>query len=173
MGMIKKSAGSVASYIVFAQIILIVALLPIFSFQKVEGKMFSPLAFTLGYALLGSLILSITYVPAMIKVLLKKDIKEKGDFVSRGFQNYMNLLFLWSTKFSKATISCFLGLLIVCTTAFMFYETEFIPSLNEGAIYVRATLPNSVNLEESVRLSQEMKEKISNFEEVEFVLTQT
>src|SRR5690554_5663964 len=173
MGMIKKSAGSVASYIVFAQIILIVALLPIFSFQKVEGKMFSPLAFTLGYALLGSLILSITYVPAMIKVLLKKDIKEKGNFVSRGFQKYMNLLFLWSTKFSKATISFFLGLLIVCTTAFMFYGTEFIPSLNEGAIYVRATLPNSVNLGESVRLSQEMKEKIRNFEEVEFVLTQT
>ncbi|WP_417265244.1 efflux RND transporter permease subunit [Brumimicrobium sp.] len=173
MGMIKKSAGSVASYIVFAQIILIVALLPIFSFQKVEGKMFSPLAFTLGYALLGSLILSITYVPAMIKVMLKKDIKEKGNFVSRGFQKYMNLLFLWSTKFSKATISFFLGLLIVCTTAFMFYGTEFIPSLNEGAIYVRATLPNSVNLEESVRLSQEMKEKIRNFEEVEFVLTQT
>lgn len=49
MGVIKKSAGSVASYIFFALIILIVALLPIFSFQKVEGKMFTPLAFTLGY----------------------------------------------------------------------------------------------------------------------------
>src|SRR5690554_2358416 len=123
-GLIKKGTGSVATYVVFAQIILIVALLPIFSFQKVEGKMFSPLAFTLGYALLGSLILSITYVPAMIKVLLKKDIKEKGNFVSRGFQKYMNLLFLWSTKFSKATISFFLGLLIVCTTAFMFYGSR-------------------------------------------------
>src|SRR5690606_24317683 len=63
MGVIKTSAGSVASYIFFALMILIVALLPIFSFQKVEGKMFTPLAFTLGYALLGSLILSLTYVP--------------------------------------------------------------------------------------------------------------
>lgn len=173
MGMIKKSAGSVASYIVFAQIILIVALLPIFSFQKVEGKMFSPLAFTLGYALLGSLILSITYVPVMIKVLLKKDVKEKGNFISRGFQKYMNKLFLWSAKFSKLTIGSFIGLTIICTTAFMFYGTEFIPNLNEGAMYVRATLPNSINLEESVRLSQEMKAKIRTFEEVEFVLTQT
>jgi len=173
MGMIKKSAGSVASYIVFAQIILIVALLPIFSFQKVEGKMFSPLAFTLGYALLGSLILSITYVPAMIKVLLKRDIKEKGNFISRAFQKYMNKMFLLSTRYSKATISGFIGLLVICSTAFMFYGTEFIPSLNEGAMYVRATLPNSINLGESVRLSQEMKEKIRNFEEVEFVLTQT
>ena len=56
-GIIKKSAGGVASHIFFAQIILVVALFPIFSFQKVEGKMFSPLAFTLVYALLESLIL--------------------------------------------------------------------------------------------------------------------
>ena len=76
-GIIKRSAGSMVSYIVFAQIILIVALIPIFSFKKVEGKMFSPLAFTLGYALLGSLILSITYVPAMCKVLLRKILLRK------------------------------------------------------------------------------------------------
>ena len=173
MGIIKKSASSVASYIVFAQIILIVALLPIFSFQKVEGKMFSPLAFTLGYALLGSLILSITYVPAMIRLLLKRDIKEKGNFLSRGLKEFMNILFKWSTRFSKLTVSVFIGLIVLCTTAFMFYGTEFIPSLNEGAMYVRATLPNSINLEESVRLSHEMKDKIRKFEEVEFVLTQT
>src|SRR5690554_5064696 len=95
MGLIKKSTGSVATYIVFAQIILIVALLPIFSFQKVEGKMFSPLAFTLGYALLGSLILSITYVPAMIKLLLTKNIVEKENRVSRFFQNNLFKMFLW------------------------------------------------------------------------------
>jgi cobalt-zinc-cadmium resistance protein CzcA len=74
-GLLRK-AGSVASYIFFALLILIVALM-IFSFQKVEGKMFSPLAFTLGYALLGSLILSLTYVPAMCKLLLTKNIEEK------------------------------------------------------------------------------------------------
>lgn len=83
MGVIKKSAGSVASYIFFALIILIVALLPIFSFQKVEGKMFTPLAFTLGYALLGSLILSLTYVPAMCKLLFTKNIEEKENVISR------------------------------------------------------------------------------------------
>src|SRR5690606_13000623 len=68
LGLIKRSAGSVATYIFFALIILIVALMPIFSFQKVEGKMFTPLAFTLGYAVLGSLILSLTYVPPMCQV---------------------------------------------------------------------------------------------------------
>ncbi|HTO38045.1 MAG TPA: CusA/CzcA family heavy metal efflux RND transporter [Brumimicrobium sp.] len=172
-GIIKKSAGSVATYIVFAQIILIFALFPIFSFQKVEGKMFSPLAFTLGWALVGSLILSITYVPAMIKLLLKKDIRERENLIARTFQNSMNRLFLFSNRFKRATLSTYIGLLLITGTAFMFYGTEFIPSLNEGALYVRATLPNSVNLEESVRFAQEMKGKIREFDEVEFVLTQT
>src|SRR5690554_1482188 len=173
MGLIKKSAGSVATYIVFAQIILIVALLPIYSFQKVEGKMFSPLAFTLGYALLGSLLLSITYVPALCKVLLTKNISEKENFISRFFRNTLFKLFLWSNRRKKATLIGFVSILTVCTLSFLFYGTEFIPKLNEGALYVRATLPNSVNLDESVRLSKEMKEKIREFDEVKFVLTQT
>src|SRR5690625_6742662 len=92
-GLIKKNAGNVAGYIVFAQLILIVALIPIFSFQKVEGKMFSPLAFTLGYALLGSLILSITYVPALCKVLLRKNIVERENFISKFFNRSMYKMF--------------------------------------------------------------------------------
>ncbi|GLU51497.1 hypothetical protein Dfri01_09580 [Dyadobacter frigoris] len=87
LGLMKRSVKHVASHIFFAQIILIVALLPIFSFQKVEGKMFTPLAFTLGYALVGSLILSLTFVPAMCKVLLKRDIKETSNPVVNFFRN--------------------------------------------------------------------------------------
>jgi len=172
MGLIKRSAGSVATYIVFAQLILIVALLPIFSFQKVEGKMFSPLAFTLGYALTGSLLLSITYVPALCKFLLTKNIKEKENFISRFFRQNLFNLFLWSNKRKKLTLVSFILLLIACTVGFVFYGSEFIPKLNEGAIYVRATLPNSVSLEESQRLAKEMKRKLLSFEEVKFVLNQ-
>jgi cobalt-zinc-cadmium resistance protein CzcA len=171
-GLIKKSAGSVAKYIVFAQIILIVALIPIFSFQKVEGKMFSPLAFTLGYALIGSLILSITYVPTMCKVMLTKNIEEKENFVSRFFKDNMYKLFQWSSKFKRTTIAGFIVALVMSVTGFMFIGTEFIPKLNEGALYVRATLPNSVNLQESARLAKEMKDQIREFKEVKFVLNQ-
>ncbi|NIK73573.1 cobalt-zinc-cadmium resistance protein CzcA [Thermonema lapsum] len=172
MGLIKKSAGSVATYIVFAQIILIVALLPIFSFQKVEGKMFSPLAFTLGYALLGSLILSITYVPALCKILLTKNIVERENFISRFLRNSLFNLFLWSNRRRRITLIGFASILTICAVGFVFYGSEFIPKLNEGAIYVRATLPNSINLEEAKRLAEEMKAKLREFEEVKFVLNQ-
>ncbi len=172
MGLIKRSAGSVASYIVFAQLILIIALIPIFSFQKVEGKMFSPLAFTLGYALLGSLILSITYVPALCKVLLTKNIVERENIISKYSKLALYKVFEWSNRFRKAFVAGFIILLAVCGVSFMFYGSEFIPKLNEGAIYVRATLPNSVNIEESKRLAKEMKTKLRTFEEVKFVLNQ-
>lgn len=171
-GIIKQSVRNVASYIFFALFILIIALVPIFSFQKVEGKMFSPLAYTLGFALLGSLLLSLTYVPAMCKVLLTKNIVEKDNWVTRTFRYGLNNMFLWTFRNKKVTMISFFVLLGTCIIGFMNHGTEFLPKLNEGAVYVRATLPNSVNLEESKRLAQEMKAKLREFEEVKFVLNQ-
>ncbi len=173
LGIIKQSVGKVSTPIFFALFILIVALLPIFSFQKVEGKMFSPLAFTLGYALLGSLILSLTYVPAMCKVLLKNGINDRESKVSRFFNVQFFKLFRFTDKYRKATLYTFLGLLVICAVKFHYYGTEFLPKLNEGAIYVRATLPISIHLDESVKLAQEMKQKIRQRDEIKFVLTQT
>ena len=173
-GLIKNSAGAVGSYIFFAQLTSIVALIPIFAFQKVEGKMFSPLAFTLGYALLGSLILSLTYVPVMCKLMLaKKPLKEKTNLITRTLTDWMTLLYNLSCRYKMTTIIAFLIIFGICILRFMFWGTEFIPSMNEGAVYVRATLPNSINLDESVRITKEMKAKLQNFDEIDFILTQT
>ncbi|MHA4875766.1 efflux RND transporter permease subunit, partial [Enterococcus faecium] len=68
--MIKKAGSQIAKRPFFLNIIIITALLPIFAFEKVEGKMFSPLAYTLGFALLGSLITTLTLVPVLISLLL-------------------------------------------------------------------------------------------------------
>lgn len=172
-GIIRLNAKGVAKSILFAQIILIIALMPIFTFQKVEGKMFSPLAFTLGYALLGSLLLSLTYVPAMCKVLLNKNIVDKYNPITAFVRKTIFGLYQLAHRHLKATLLGFGILLVVSIFGFATIGTEFIPKLNEGAIYIRATLPNSVNLEQSVKLTQEMKKKLRNFEEVKFVLTQT
>lgn len=172
-GAIKKSAGRVASHIFFAQIILVVALFPIFSFEKVEGKMFSPLAFTLGYALFGSLVLSLTYVPVMCKVLLKKPLKDKSSKIAQKLIGLIHKLYSIASTRRRWTVISFIVLLLVCLIRFVFWGTEFIPSMNEGAIYVRATLPNSINLDESVRITKEMKSRLQKFQEIDFILTQT
>src|SRR5690606_20197105 len=134
--------------------------------------MFSPLAYTLGFALLGSLILSLTYVPAMCKLLLTRNITEKDNFITRFFRDGLYSWYLWATRYKKVTIGAFCALLLVTVFGFFNHGSEFLPKLNEGAVYVRATLPNSVNLEEAVTLTGEMKNKIREYEEVKFVLTQ-
>ncbi|MCL1919462.1 MAG: CusA/CzcA family heavy metal efflux RND transporter [Kiritimatiellaeota bacterium] len=172
-GLIKRSMAPIAYGIFSGLVILMLALAPIFSFQKVEGKMFAPFAYTLGYALLGSLLLSLTYVPVMCKVLLTKPIREHKNPLNHFLPWLMFSLYRLATRFRKTTLLLFALLLAGCAARFMFWGTEFIPKINEGAIYIRATLPNSVNLDESVRLTQEMKHRLRQFDEVEYILTQT
>ena len=77
MGIIRKTGTEMGKAIFFSKAIIITCLIPIFSFQKVEGKMFSPLAWTLGFALLGALIFTLTLVPVLASILLKKNVREK------------------------------------------------------------------------------------------------
>lgn len=112
-------------------------------------------------------------MPAMCKVLLKNGINDRESMVSKFFNVQFFKLYNFTDKHGKATLYLFVGLLVICAVKFHYYGTEFLPKLNEGAIYVRATLPNSIHLDESVKLAKEMKEKIRKREEVKFVLTQT
>lgn len=173
LGLIRDTAKEKARAVFFSKLIIITALLPIFSFQKVEGKMFSPLAYTLGFALLGALIFTLTLVPVLSSILLKKNVREKDNFFLRSIQNGSLRLFdVFLSHKKKAifgsVIICFLGLY-----CFVFLGTEFLPQLNEGSIYVRATLPQSIALEESVPLANEMRSILSKFPEVRKVLSQT
>jgi len=172
-GLIRNSSKKVVKYVFVSQLILIIALFPIFSFQKVEGKMFTPLAFTLGYAMLGALILSFTFVPALCKVMLVKNIKDKHNKITVFFNKVFFSMFQYSFRAQRFVIVIFVSLTIILGISFHYYGSEFIPQLNEGALYVRATLPNSVSLRESVAITKKLKEKIRSYQEVKFVLTQT
>ncbi|MCL2412976.1 MAG: efflux RND transporter permease subunit, partial [Bacteroidales bacterium] len=172
-GLIKRAASSVAGNIFFAQLILLVAFLPIFTFQKVEGKLFTPFAFTVCFALLGALILSFTYVPVMCKLILNKPVYDRPNIISQTLRDLVFRVYSFGRHYKKATIIGFVCLLLVCVVRFSHWGTEFLPRMNEGALYVRATLPNSVNLEEAVRLTQEMRQKMQTIEEVDWILTQT
>src|SRR6185437_826408 len=77
MGWIKLTTMDMGKAIFFAKLIIITALIPIFSFENVEGKLFSPLAYTLGFALLGALIFTLTLVPVLVNLLLRRNVREK------------------------------------------------------------------------------------------------
>ncbi|MCZ2356753.1 MAG: CusA/CzcA family heavy metal efflux RND transporter [Bacteroidia bacterium] len=173
MGLIKTTGIQMGKAIFFSKLIIISALLPIFSFEKVEGKMFSPLAWTLGFALLGALIFTLTLVPVLISVLLKKDVKEKHNFFTKFVNNIVSTAFNWTFKHKKLSLIiagvCFL--LTIFSTRWL--GTEFLPQLNEGALWVTAELPMSMSLPESVKLTAELRHKLKRFPEVKDVLSQT
>lgn len=170
---IKKTGTSLGKAIFFSKLIIITALLPIFAFQKVEGKMFSPLAYTLGFALLGALIFTLTLVPVLCHIFLNKNVKEKHN----PFVNFWNKLveqgFNWTFRHKRLTLT--VSLLLIFTTFFSakFLGTEFLPQLNEGSLWITAEMPLSTSLNKSMITTNELKAILQSFDEVNGVLSQT
>jgi cobalt-zinc-cadmium resistance protein CzcA len=171
-GLIKKTGAEMGKAIFFSKLIIITALLPIFAFQKVEGKMFSPLAYTLGFALLGALIFTLTLVPVLSHILLNKNVREKKN----PFVNFWNRIvlkgFLWTFKNKVISLSASVILLAITLFSAGFLGTEFLPQLNEGALWVTAELPMSYSQKESVKVSKTLREELLKFAEVKQVLSQ-
>ncbi len=173
LGIIKETGIEMGKSIFISKLIIITALLPIFSFQKVEGKMFSPLAFTLGFALLGALIFALTFAPAMSSILFSENVKERHNpFLS--FIIKITTIFFDITYRNKRISLLIAGTILALTFySFRFLGNEFLPQLNEGAIYVRASLPMSVSLNEAVKTSEDMRHILKSFPEVKQVMSQT
>ncbi len=173
LGLIKKAGGEMGKAVFFSKLIIITALLPIFSFQKVEGKMFAPLAWTLGFALLGALLFTLTLVPLLCSLLLRRNVKEKHN----GFVRFINKIvesgFRFTFAHKKASVGAAVLLLAGTLFSARWLGTEFLPPLNEGALWVEAKLPMSNSLTETVKMVSTLRTELMTFPEVNGVLSQT
>ncbi|MFZ1081229.1 MAG: CusA/CzcA family heavy metal efflux RND transporter [Candidatus Kryptoniota bacterium] len=170
-GVIKETALEVSKPIFFAVIIIIAAMLPIFSFQEIEGRMFSPLAFTLGFALLGAVAMSLTLVPALSVDLLKGNLREKSpiiDFLHRAYSKTLD----FSLRHDRKILFTAIGLLLVSLYAASFLGSEFLPHLNEGALWVRGSMPMSISPTMADSMTSRIRRIIMNFPEVTNVVSQ-
>jgi cobalt-zinc-cadmium resistance protein CzcA len=173
MGMLRKKGAELGKAIFFTKLIIITALLPIFSFQKVEGKMFTPLAYTLGFALLGALIFTLTLVPVLVNVLLRKNVREKHNPFTHFLQSAIMRSFRFVFHHKKASILVAMAVIAAGLYSFKFLGSEFLPELNEGSIWVRATLPYSISLDSSVTRATQMRAIMMKFPQVKRVMSQT
>lgn len=173
LGLIKNKGAALGKAIFFAKLIIIAALLPIFSFQKVEGKLFSPLAYTLGFALLGALIITLTLVPVLISLLLRKDIHEKHNPFVHHITGFMLNSFAFTTRHKQSSIFISILVIAVGLFSFKFLGTEFLPELDEGAIWLRVQLPYSVSLDKSVEVAKQVREKMIAYPQVKYIVSQT
>ncbi|MEP6949759.1 MAG: CusA/CzcA family heavy metal efflux RND transporter [Ginsengibacter sp.] len=172
LGLFKQKGTEMGKAIFFSKVIIITCLIPIFAFQKVEGKMFSPLAYTLGFALIGALLFTLTLVPALSSILLRKNVREKRNPIPRFFEKGVARLFRITYRNKKASVLIALVIMLVTFFSARFLGTEFLPQLNEGALWVEAELPMSVSLPEGNEISNKMVEVLHKFPEVKQTLSQ-
>jgi cobalt-zinc-cadmium resistance protein CzcA len=172
LGLFKNVGAEMGKAIFFSKLIIITCLIPIFAFQKVEGKMFSPLAYTLGFALLGALIFTLTLVPALSSILLQKNVKEKHNPIVIFFESGIRRMFNFTYKNQKLSLLVAVGFMAVTFFSAKFLGSEFLPDLNEGALWVEAELPMSVSLSNAEAINQKMMQILAKFPEVKQTLAQ-
>lgn len=173
LGLIKRNGAQLGKAIFFAKLIIITGLLPIFAFEKVEGKMFSPLAFTLGFALLGALITTLTLVPVLISILLKNNVHEKHNPFVHHLTGFMLNGFTRAFKLKEVVVITSMIVMVVGLYSFKYLGSEFLPELDEGSIWLRVQTPYSISLEKSVEISKQIRGMLMTFPQVKYAVSQT
>ena len=167
---ILRSAREVGRPIVFAIAIIVLVFLPLFTLQGVEGKMFRPMAFAISFAMIGSLIFSLTVVPVLCAFFLKGG-KEEDTWVMRVLKRPYLPALRWSLRNRTKTLAGALVALGLSLAIVPFLGTEFVPVLEEGSILYRATLAPSAGLEEGIRTATELEAIAKTFPEIADVVS--
>jgi cobalt-zinc-cadmium resistance protein CzcA len=166
------TASDMGRPILFSKAIIITAFLPIFTFQRVEAKIFSPMAFTLSFALLGSLILSLTLVPVLLSYLLGPRLAEAHNPLVHGMETRYRRLLEAILRHPRKLLAGALAALLLSLGSAHFIGTEFMPKLDEGNIWLTITLPTPVSLSKAKELERDARAKLIEFSEAQSVLTQ-
>lgn len=183
--LVSRAAREVGRPVFFAIAIVIIVFLPLFTLQGVEGTMFRPLAYTIAIAMVGSLIFSLTVAPVLAQLLLKRrgrtdvasesappedDGGEEVGFV-RWLQDRYRPLLGWALGHRGPVLVGTVALMGVGAGVFPFLGTEFIPTLNEGTLLVRATMAPSIALTESTEVVERLERQFLTFPEVTQVVS--
>jgi len=148
-----EAAREVINPIAFAILIIIVVFLPLFSLTGLEGKLFKPMALTIAFAMVGSLILTLTLVPVLAALILKPK-EEKDTFILRHAKRFYLPMLDWALDHKKPVIGGALALLVVALAVFPLLGKEFMPTLQEGTLIFRVTGIPSTSLEESLAVAK-------------------
>ena len=153
---IEKGASKVARSATFAVLIILIVFFPILTLTGIEGKYFTPMAKTLVFCIIGALLLSLTYVPMMASLFLKREVKGKRVFADRFFDK-LNLVYMkiLAVCMHHVRLTVFIAFLALAGSMALFTKlgAEFIPTLDEGDFAMQMTLPAGSSLTESIEVS--------------------
>ena len=156
----------------FSTAIIVAAFIPLFTMQGVEGQIFGPMARTYAYALVGALIATFTVTPCLASLLLPEHVSEVETVVVRALRAIYTPVLRWSLTHRKITVA--MGLLFLAVTGFIGSRlgSEFLPTLEEGNLWIRASMPPSISLEAGMPVVDKIREIIHRHPEVITVVSQ-
>ena len=171
--LIYSAVKEVGSVIMFSTLIILCCFLPIFAFEGVAGKLFHPLAFTMGFSLIGAVLVSIFVLPAISAIYIpEKRIVEKDNRVLDKILGFYKKSLNKVLESPKKFLTIVGVLFISALTLFNFTGSEFLPNLDEGNIWLRVTvLPRSTTIEHSVKVAREIREILLQYPEVKSVIS--
>ncbi len=172
MRLILISALQVDRAIFFSTAIIVAAFIPLFTMQGVEGQIFSPMARTYAYALVGALLATFTVTPCLASLLLPEHVSEVETIVVRAIRAVYTPVLRWSLGNRKITIA--LGIIFLAFSVFLGSRlgSEFLPTLEEGNLWIRATMPPTISLEAGMPIVNKIREIILSHPEVITVTSQ-
>jgi cobalt-zinc-cadmium resistance protein CzcA len=170
---ILAACKEVGRPVVFAVAIIMIVYLPILSLTGIEGKMFKPMALTVVFALLGSLILSLTFVPAALTFVLRGHVSEKESIIIRFAKRWYRPALEFMTRNRAQGLAVATALVITSGLIFPMLGSEFIPRLDEGALAVQIARLPSVSLTQSVQTATDVERVLKSFPEVTKVVSKT
>jgi cobalt-zinc-cadmium resistance protein CzcA len=170
---ILESCLEVARPVVFAVSIIAIVYLPILSLEGIEGKMFVPMALTVVFALAGSLLLSLTYIPAMLTFILKGKVSETESFLIRWSKQIYSPSLAFMMRYRAQALAVAVGLVLISGAIFPYLGAEFIPRLDEGDMAVQIGRLPSVSLSHSITIATQAEKILMEFPEVKTVISKT
>ena len=174
------SAQEVGREIFFSITIIMLAYMPILTMTRVEGKLFSPMALTLAFAVIGSMVCALTLIPVLISFAYKKALSNLEKPVPHRKNPVLNIIenaygkFLHKLlSFPKMVVVISFSLIIALISLGIKLGTEFLPELDEGSIFLRCFMPAGITIQENAKLAPQIRDIIDGYPPVDYVITQT
>lgn len=180
VGITLLAAQEVGREIFFSVTIIILAYTPILLMTRVEGKLFSPMALTLAFAVIGSMLAALTFIPVLISFLYRKNV----DDINKPMKQHKNVVLDWLEnvygrylarllKNAKRTVLIGFGIITIIVISGVKLGTEFLPALDEGSIFLRGNFPAGITIQENASYAPKIRQIIAKYRPIAFVITQT
>jgi len=169
---ITEATTQMGRPILFSKAILLTAFIPLYTLQRVEGRIFKPMALTLTFALIVGTLFAILVVPVLASMATRGGVADEESWIVHQLLRIYRPALAYALRSGRLVITLSLALLVVAAATYHFLGSEFLPKLDEGDLWVRTFAPQSISPSESAKITQEVRRRLASFPEVRYVVSQ-